>query len=168
MAAGVTYEKIASTTLGSAAASVTFSSIPGTYTDLILVFNGAASGTVDFLMRVGNGSVDTGSNYSATYLGGSGSVAASSRYTSQTSLYLDASAALTTAFESVYIMNLMNYANITTYKTVLVRNNTVSRWVEAGVGLWRSTSAINTIELKPTSGTFSTGSTFNLYGIAAA
>ena len=163
-----TYEAIATNTLGSAAASVTFSSISGTYTDLVLVFNGAASGTVDLLMRVGNGSVDTGSNYSATYLYGSGSVAGSYRYTTQTSLYLDYSAALTTTFESVYLMNLMNYANTTTYKTILVRPNTPSRYVEAGVGLWRSTSAINTIELRPTSGTFATGSTFTLYGIKAA
>jgi len=163
-----TYTPIASQTLGSAAASVTFSSISGAYTDLVLVFNGAASGTLDFLMRLGNGSVDTGSNYSATYMLGSGSAASSARYTSTTSLYLDASAALTTAFESVYLMNLMNYANTTTYKTVIVQNQTISRYVEAGVGLWRSTLAINTIELRPASGTFATGSTFTLFGIKAA
>ena len=64
----------------------------------------------------------------------------------------------------------MNYANTTTYKTVLSRdalNNASDGAVEAFVGLWRSTSAINTIQIKPDSGNFNTG-TFSLYGILAA
>jgi hypothetical protein len=64
----------------------------------------------------------------------------------------------------------MNYANTTTYKTVLARSNVTDFRVAAIVGLWRSTSAINTIQLRSdnSSYNFTTGSTFTLYGISAA
>jgi hypothetical protein len=77
MPAGNTYEAIATQTLGSAAASVTFSSIPGTYTDLVLVVAGTlTTGTENIVMQF-NG--DTGSNYSVTSLLGDGSTASSFR-----------------------------------------------------------------------------------------
>jgi hypothetical protein len=63
----------------------------------------------------------------------------------------------------------MNYSNTTTYKTWLSRSGASDRATEALVGLWRSTSAITTIALSIDAGaTYSTGSTFTLYGIAAA
>jgi microcompartment protein CcmK/EutM len=78
-----TYEKIATTTLGSAQASTTFSTISGAYTDLVLIVAGVTtSGTEAVAVQV-NG--DTGSNYSRTVLLGNGSAASSSRATSQTS-----------------------------------------------------------------------------------
>jgi hypothetical protein len=61
----------------------------------------------------------------------------------------------------------MNYANTSTYKTVLTRSNKYDR-VGAIVGLWRSTAAINSITLTAYSNTYAIGSTFTLYGIAAA
>ena len=83
MAAGSTYTPIATNTLGSAQASVTFSSISGSYTDLVLIINAGTSDASeqDCLIRV-NG--DTGSNYSATYMYGTGSSAASGRNANQT------------------------------------------------------------------------------------
>ena len=78
MAAGNTYTPIATTTLGSAASSYTFSSIPGTYTDLVLVVSGKYStgttGTTTVQIQVGNTSLDTGANYSIVYLNGSGAL----------------------------------------------------------------------------------------------
>jgi hypothetical protein len=66
-----TYTPIATTTLGSAATSYTFTSIPTTYTDLILIVNAKNASTGSYpKMQVGNGSVDTGNNYSRTYLTG--------------------------------------------------------------------------------------------------
>ena len=63
----------------------------------------------------------------------------------------------------------MNYSNTTTYKTVLTRANIASADVEAVVGLWRSTSAVNQLDVKQGGAvTFSVGSTFTLYGIKAA
>ena len=163
-----TYEPIASQTLGSAAATVTFSSIPQGYTDLVLVANTAqASGNNSLRFRF-NG--DSGSNYSDTYLAGNGTTASSGRDTSQTSGISYAGSS--TAIETNYIVQFMNYSNATTYKTVLGRSNRASDATAADVGLWRSTAAITSISLAmggsfPTNN-FATGSTFTLYGIAAA
>lgn len=168
MAAGSTYTPIATTTLGSASNSVSFSSISGSYTDLILVATAKNSTGFDGIdIRVGNGSLDTGSNYSITMLNGNGSSAQSSRdsTTSMTQMGITSSST-----EQVSIYHFMNYSNTTTYKTVLARSNVTDFRVAAIVGLWRSTSAINTIQLRSDNASynFTTGSTFTLYGIAAA
>ena len=163
-----TYEPISTQTLGSATATVTFSSIPATYTDLVLVCNIAqAAGNNSLRFRINS---DTGSNYSATYLYGNGTSALSGRDASQTSgtIYVSGS----TTIETNYIVQFMNYSNATTYKTLLGRSNRASSEVAADVGLWRNTSAINSISLAmggsfPTNN-FATGSTFALYGIKAA
>jgi hypothetical protein len=158
MAAGNTYTQIASTTLGSAASSVTFSSIPSTYTDLVLVFNGVSSADADFRLQF-NG--DTASNYSNTYINGNGSTVGSGRDPVGT-------IGEGNTGDTVVIANIMNYSNATTYKTTISRGNTSNKNVMARVMTWRSTSAINSIVANRSSGNFSTGSTFNLYGITAA
>ena len=160
-----TYTPIASITLASATAEITFTGIPQTYTDLVLVVAGTYSsggvGSVD--IRVGNGSIDTGSNYSATQLDGFGSSAASYRDTSATNLNLG----VASTSQSTNIFHFMNYANTTTNKTILSRGNEPT-YVRAAVGLWRSTSAINQIRIRNSGGTtFASNTTFNLYGINA-
>jgi hypothetical protein len=167
MAAGSTYTPIATTTLGSNQTSYTFSSIPSTYTDLVLVVVGKmVSGAYDTALRF-NG--DTGTNYSRTVLTGDGSVAASGRSTSTNVMYIDANGVKDTTFNSNDIIHIMNYANTTTYKTAISRSNNAATGVDASVGLWRNTAAITSVEvLAFSSGTWATGSTFTLYGIAAA
>jgi hypothetical protein len=163
MAAGSTYTKIASTTLGTAAASVTFSSIPSTYTDLILITNGSTSinGSTKFQL---NG--DTASNYSFTQLFGTGTSAASARNSSQTSGLIGST---TVGSNATQITQFLNYSNTTTNKTILVRANEVQSDVNATVNLYRSTAAISSIVFTSSGGgNFIIGSTFNLYGIAAA
>jgi len=159
-----TYEKIATTTLGSATASYTFSSISGSYTDLVLVLVGSNSNGA-YLIQVGNGSVDTGTNYSRTFMYGDGSVAGSNKSTSASSIVATSG----TLSLQPSIMNFMNYSNTTTYKTLLTRGNDSAYSTAAIVGLWRSTSAINTIKIAGFGGVnLDTGSTFTLYGIKAA
>ena len=166
MAAGLTYESIATTTLSSSSASVTFSSISGSYTDLIAIFNGGStSAGMDIRCRF-NG--DSGSNYSFTFVTGNGSTASSNRATSQTFMPLDYNGYLNNSIQTVSIINLMNYSNSTTYKTTISRFNTTSYGTDAAAGLWRSTSAITSIEFFPSANSFLTGSTFTLYGITAA
>ena len=161
-----TYDKIATTTLGSAASSYTFSSIPGTYTDLILIANFATSTTGPLSYQIGNGSVDTGSNYSRTSIYGDGSSAASFRESNQT--YFNTANGSTTLIAND-IVQFMNYSNTTTYKTMLDKNNNASGTVQANVYLWRSTAAINTIKIFNSNGyNLSANSTFTLYGIKAA
>ncbi len=166
-----TYEKIATTTLGSAAASVTFSSISGSYTDLVVIASIKQSATDTLLLRYGNGTLDTGTNYSITVLKGNGSTASSTRASTISSIYADyeayAPSAASTFAPDIY--QIMNYSNTTTYKTTLARANNAGVGVDAIVSLWRSTSAINILEFRYTGGTtISSGSTFTLYGIKAA
>ncbi len=158
-----TYDKIAAYTVPSAASSYTFSSIPSTYTDLVLIMSATSnSGTIDSFIRF-NG--DTGSNYSWTELSGNGSAAASSRFSSQTYIYAFNQY---TASASPIIINVQNYANITTNKTALIRGNNAGNYLTAAVGLWRSTAAINSLGIISSAGSFAAGSTFTLYGIKAA
>ena len=169
MPAAQTYEPIATNTLGSATNTVTFSSISQAYTDLILVCTGKNSNSFDGIdIRVGNGSLDTGSNYSQLMANGNGSSAqssADSNATSMTNMGITSSST-----EQVSIYQFMNYSNTTTYKTVLGRSNVTDFRVAAIAGLWRSTSAINTISLRSDNASynFTVGSTFTLYGIKAA
>jgi len=165
MPAGSTYTPIATTTLGTSAASYTFSSIPNTYTDLVLITAGTILSTADASMywRV-NG--DTGSNYSATRVSGDGSSAASYRETNQTAAL---AGFVGNVSPSVQIFNFMNYANTTTYKTAITRGSYSAKNVGAFVGLWRSTAAINSITVSSLgSGNLDVGTTLTLYGIASA
>ena len=163
MAAGSTYEPIATQTLGSAAASVTFSSISGAYTDLKLVFTGVVSSGGDaFYVRLNS---DSGSNYSTTELKGNGTAASSARYSSVTYMYALGNGL--SANQTNVILDLNNYSNATTYKTGLFRYNDANGYAAATIGLWRSTSAINAVSIHSLGG-YATGSTFTLYGIAAA
>ena len=165
MAAGNTFSQIASTTLGSATNTVTLSSIPATYTDLILIVNGTPTSTGSGYLRV-NG--DTATNYSSTGLRGDGSSAASYRRTSENAMLLTFLGVNTSP--ATWIIQLMNYANTTTYKTIINRFNTASSEVLTNVGLYRATpAAINSITIyMDAAANFPSGSTFNLYGIQSA
>ena len=162
-----TYTPIATTTLGSSAASYTFSSIPSTYTDLVIVSSATitAPTSASWFMRF-NG--DTASNYSDTYMYGSGSSAGTLRDSSITGIRF-AAGANGSADQSTSITNIQNYSNSTTYKTILSRYSNAAADVSAYVGMWRSTSAITSITLYLAStANFATGSTFTLYAIQAA
>jgi hypothetical protein len=156
-----TYEPIATTTLGSAQSSVTFSSISGTYTDLLVVFTYEGSADANLLMRFNS---DSGSNYSQTTLYGDGSSAVSSRDSNQTGIAVgyDNPSSITNTASFVHIQN---YSNSTTNKTVLNRFGN-SGYTVARVGLWRNTAAITSVSFHLTN--INTGSTFTLYGIKAA
>jgi hypothetical protein len=155
-----TYEMIATTTLGSSQSSVTFSSIPATYTDLVLVCNVTKTASANTAFRLNS---DTGSNYSTTFMEGNGSSASSNRLTSTTQGSIDYSD--TTVNPVPSITHFMNYSNTTTNKTVFSRSG--SEYVYAYVNLWRNTAAINTILVYAASGNYVAGSMFTLYGIKA-
>lgn len=158
-----TYEPIASTTLGSAAADITFSSIPGTFTDLVLVLNGGfATNTSDLYTQFNS---DTGTNYSNTDLRGDGSAAASSRTSSVAYIRHNQN---TVDAQSTWIIHVMSYANANVNKTTLSSFASAGAGVERTVGLWRSTSAITAIKVYTSSGNLSSGFTASLFGVRAA
>ena len=161
-----TYTSIATTTLGSAGTSVNFNSIAGTYTDLIIIaqLKGDAVNTTSGLRF----NSDTGSNYSATAISGDSSGAFSWRNTSTTRINMENTGASYNNVWGQYTIQIMNYANSTTYKTTLIRSGAATGETNAIVGLWRSTSAITSVNLLATSGTWAAGSTFTLYGVQSA
>jgi hypothetical protein len=153
---------IATNTVVSATSSVTFSSIPQGYTDLVLIHSNI-SGTTQQLRLTFNG--DSGSNYSTTELYGTGSAAGSGRGVSETKInigFFNSSAV------SNSIVNFQNYSNSTTYKTLLARYGNTGTQTAAVVGLWRSTAAITSITIVAQTGNFAVDSSFTLYGIKAA
>jgi hypothetical protein len=157
-----TYTPIASQTLGSAAASVTFSSIPQGYTDLILVTN-LSSATTDQSIYV-QFNADTSTNYSRTVMYGDGSSASSGRDTSYNYIRMG----YNTGGRTANITQIQNYSNATTFKSTLSRSNTYpgsAGYVYASVGLWRNTNAITSVLIGASAGNFDSGSTFSIYGI---
>ena len=162
MAAGNTYEAIATQTLGSAAATVTFSSIPSTYTDLVIVVAGTLTTGADNVCLQFNG--DTGSNYSVTTLLGDGSSASSFRTSNTSNCGRDAMSNI----QSNVVYNINNYSNATTYKTVLGKSSATNYGVRASASTWRNTAAINHMVLFPTAYTFNTGTVLSIYGTKAA
>jgi hypothetical protein len=164
-----TYEPIATTTLGSTANNVNFASISQAYTDLVIVTNFQPNTLSPFRLYVGNGSIDTGNNYSNTQLKGDGTSASSNRASNQG--YWNAGY-VGSAARCMHTISIMNYTNTTTFKTALLAFSTAVADSEAVIrtaALWRSTSAINTIEFRTNAGElFAVGSTFTLYGIKAA
>jgi len=157
-----TYEPITTTTLSSAQASVTFSSISGSYTDLVIVFSGSITTGFDAINMQFNS--DTGTNYSRTVVAGNGSSATSFRDSNMSAMQIG----IMGTGQSNSTWNVMNYSNSTTFKTVISRGNASANSVRANAGLWRSTSAITSVTLAAASSTFTTGSTFTIYGIKAA
>jgi hypothetical protein len=164
-----TYEAITSTTLGSDTATVTFSSISGSFTDLVLVMalRGASAGTdYDAWFRF-NG--DTSTNYSRTVLYGDGSIAGSLRNSNMANAYgpYPPGNGATANLFSVDVVHFMSYSNTNVFKTYMNRSNYRSG-VIANVGLWRSTSAITSIQIGMDGSSIKAGSTMSLYGIKAA
>jgi len=163
-----TYEPISTQTLGSAVADVYFNSIPQTYTDLVLVMVGGCAANAGIGYRFDS---DSASNYSVTFLEGSGSAASSNRYTSETFLRIGYNATWSSGLYNTAISHIQNYTNTTTNKTVLSRvGDFTNGYVGASVGLWRKTpEALNSINIMTSNGNnFLAGSTFTLYGIKAA
>jgi hypothetical protein len=165
-----TYEPIATKTGTGSSALIDFTTIPQTYTDLVLVVQAATpSGATTLATRLStdNGSTfDSTANYSRTFVYGDGSSAGSSRNSNIDSAYLGSIEASTI---TTYIVQFMNYSNTTTFKTFLARANNTS-WTVAGiVDLWRATNAISGIRLlNLDSRNFSSTTTATLYGIKAA
>lgn len=164
MPAGPTYKSIAYITLGGAVPSVAFNNIPQIYTDLILVVNGFDVPGNGFLnMQINN---NTGTNYSRTTMSGNGSTTLSITSINQTNLFPSIGNSSTNIGQE--IMQFLNYSNTNTNKTILFRGFQSPGTTNAQTGLFRSTSAITSISLSASGGNIGTGSTFNLYGIAAA
>ncbi len=164
---------ISSQTLGSAAASVTFSSIPATYTDLVVRMS-IRNSTAGLFSAAGrfklNG--DTATNYSITSLYGNGNSANSDRISSQAYgqlTYNGYTSAGNTAntFSSIefYIPSYTASQNKPTSTFAATETNAITAILEVDANLWRNTAAITSIEIYSDTGNFVTDSSFYLYGL---
>jgi hypothetical protein len=154
----MSYVALATTTLGSSASSVTFSSIPATYKDLIVIVNGTGTGTMTFGVQF-NG--DTASNYSYVEMTGDGSTATSSSGSLSQALIGRFTGTL-----SVAIGQIMDYSATDKHKTVLGRGGASNELVRASASRWANTAAINQVRVIPLSSSFATGTVLSLYGVA--
>ena len=164
-----TYEPISTQTLSSGSTSISFNSIAGTYTDLVLICNVFGTANYSGFIRFNS---DTSSNYSSTTFQGNGSTATSGRASSDTSIYImTKNVGFDPSYLTTGIINIQNYANTASYKTILSRSGVVR--ASQGetcefVGTWRNTAAITSLTIISDGGTYASGSTFTLYGIKAA
>jgi hypothetical protein len=160
------FESIATTTISSSTSSVEFTSIPSTYTHLQVRAHMVCSATNNMYMQLGNGTIDTGSNYSWKQLWGQSSAANSNDGQSETFMYTGYVA--NTSYPASLIIDIADYANTNkfkTAKTMCANNNNTAGFVVSFSGNWRSSSAVDRLKISTNGGTFNQYSHFALYGI---
>jgi hypothetical protein len=166
----VTYKKIASVTVGSGgAASMSFTSIPATYTDLVFHISTRldSASTANFHLLKFNTS---STNFTARSLQGSGSAASSGSVTQGRGGLDQGTSYTANTFSStqIYIPNYAGSTNKSYSVETVTENNATEAFSQLLAGLWSDTSAINAIEIYPdTSGrNYVQHTTATLYGIS--
>lgn len=168
------YDSIATTTVGSGgASSITFSSIPSTYTHLQIraTLRMTRSGQPEGVALVRANSDSTTANYRSHEVGGDGAATDAGDYSGIAGFYgvTGAATTATSGIMGVAVMDILDYANTNKYKTSRMltgddRNG--SGLIRLYSGLWMSTSAISQLDIIPYYGTaFEQYSSFALYGI---
>lgn len=170
-----TYTPIASNTLSASTASITFSAIPNSFTDLVLRMSVRCDeGTIGTnVYALFNGQSIGTSGYAMVYMQGNGTDAATSVNTNNGAIRIGAGSTgtgSTTATFSNAEMYIPNYA-ISQNKPMasfgVGPNNNTSALVSASANVWSNTATITQIQLLPNNlGNFLTGSSFYLYGIS--
>jgi hypothetical protein len=160
------YESISTVTVGSGGtSSVSFTSIPTTYKNLQIRCTALLSASDnDYRMQFNS---DTGSNYSRHFLLGDGATASAGAGSNQSMILVGYNAASYTN-STASIIDILDYADTNKNKTARAlagvdKNGGGYMFLFSGV--WRSTSAISSIQLLPAAGTFNQYSSFALYGI---
>lgn len=166
MAIAKTFEPLAYTSLTANAASITFSNISSSYTDLYFVFNGYHdTGLTQFGVRY-NG--DNGVNYNAVGVGQTNGTSTFSLY-EQNGLDYGFIGWVTNGDVSMYEINLNSYTSTVQYKNTMHWGSTLAtRQLSIAGATWRSTAAITSVVFRPASGNFATNTTITMYGIKKA
>ena len=169
-----TYTLISSNVLGSSAASVTFSAIPATFTDLVVRISARTdrAATSDSTNMTINS--DASAIYSFTRLRGDGTSATSNRNTGNTVVSIestDGNTATSNTFDSteIYIPNYLSTVSKPISSVIMREDNSTAATTYNSVQahLYRNTSAITSLSFAPSNGpNFVSGSSFYLYGIS--
>jgi len=155
-----TYVALAEIELASATSSVTLTGFSQDYRDLILVVNGASSGTSLVGLRFNS---DTGTNYSYVLMLGNGGSTDSASGSSQD----EARVGVFWSTPNTLITQIQDYSATDKNKTLLSRSNNASNRVSATATRWASNSAIHTVSVVNDVSAFTAGTTLSLYGIEA-
>ena len=154
-----TYVPLGTVTLVATDTSITFSSIPATYRDLILVASGKGTGDLSLRTRF---NADSGSNYSYVYMqGGNDGVQSGSGTLSYVDSFFVSANTCTT------IHQIMDYSATDKHKSVLTTRVLAASYVDRFAQRWANTSAITSMEVFASSNAYAIGSTFSLYGLVA-
>lgn len=165
------YESIATVTVGAGgSSSVSFTSIPATYTHLqIRAICKTTAATSNINSIFGQFNSDTGSNYARHFLNGSGSAVGAGSGTSQTSMFFGTNIeTLGTSAFAANVIDILDYANTNKYKTTRSLSGVDangSGFAQFMSGLWMNTAAVTSITILPNSDSFIQYSQFALYGI---
>jgi hypothetical protein len=174
MPADGTYETIATTSLTSSQSQIVFSSIPATYTDLVIYLVPISDGNNYIAVQFNSDTSSGGSNYSRIAWSSNGSSVAADQRSNRYAIEIDVNESLgTTGSNTTNQIHIFNYANTSTFKAIHAKNsgserNTGGWGVGHGSGTWRSTDAINSVRLSLNAGNFTSGTRATLYGIKAA
>jgi hypothetical protein len=171
---GAAFELISTTIATGSSTSVTFSSIPATYTHLQLrVTNRGDYATTNDLLNLLTFNGDTAANYSWHHLYGDGTSAGGMNTASASAIRAGVfpGGSSTATVWSGGVLDILDYANANKYKTarMLVGSHTTTgKNIKFVSGNWRNTAAITSLTLTTEIGNFTSGSRFSLYGIKGA
>lgn len=160
-----TYEAIATVTVGSGgAANIEFTSIPGTYTDLAILYSGRSEDIYYYGQMYFNNNT---TGYTRRALFGDGSTAQSANYSNEYTLLVTPNSYTASTFSNVlvYIPNYASSNNKSFSIDGVLENNASSSYNYFYAGLWSNTAAITSIKMDPEGGNFAQHSTATLYGI---
>jgi len=154
--ATTTYEVIQSVTLASSASGIVFSSIPDTFRDLRIVFDGTTDGGIR--VQLNN---DAGGNYQTTAFGASGS---GTSQANEAAGFAQPSYWANFNTRGILILDFFDYAQTDKHTSFLARGN--GSWVVASINRWANTAKVNNISVQDSNASMGAGSTMTLFGIA--
>lgn len=165
MPATPTYTALATITLSSSTSTVTFSSIPATYRDLVLVVQHKVTGGGETDVQF---NADTGNNYTTvTMRAGAAASTFSASYTANGIKPQNSVGGSTTA-NDFFQLDIMDYSATDKHKTSLLRSgNGSTSFVQNHAVRWANTAAITSVKCTAAGTSYASGSTFSLFGIVA-
>ena len=159
-----TYELISTSTTSGTVSSITISSIPSTYTDLVLVTSGTITSAGQLIYRMNNDA--TGGNYTTTNWYQSNDTVANNTSSGLPGAYIGSYSVSGRAQDTLHIAN---YKNTSTWKSFYIHGGagtTSPDFITSG-GIWKSTAAISSIVILVNGANFTTNYKISLYGILA-
>ena len=156
------YTVLDSQVLATSAASVTFSSIPGGYKDLVLVVEASTSSSSHIQFRLNS---DSGTNYNLVNMYGNGSSAGSYASSNVSVGYFTTVALPSTGVKTIVNADFLDYSTTNKHKSVISRAGKSASGTDALANRWASTAAVNSLQVIASAGSFEIGSTFRLLGV---